>query len=137
MFRRGWVAAATIGLLVLGVAAGCTSDSNSDNSTRDENGNITGGGDVGVFQLEVGDCFTQPADGNVTQVSAVPCTQHHDSELFAKFDIAGGDDAPFPGPSSVQHEAQTKCTGDLFTNYVGVDFNTSALQATSLNPTQQ
>ena len=57
--------------------------------------------------------------------------------MFATFDIAGGPNAPFPGDSSISSQAQTQCTGALFTDYVGVPFNQSEFNATSINPTQQ
>ena len=34
-------------------------------------------------------------------------------------------------------EAESQCTGSLFTNYVGVSFQASVFNATSINPTQQ
>ena len=139
MHKAQWMKGLAAACLVLLVASACSSDaSTQDSSNRDESGNITEGGDVGVFSLEVGDCFDQPTDNSsITQVAAVPCTDAHDNEVYAKFNIEGGDDAPFPGTDAVSQEAQTKCTGQLFTDYVGVDFQTSKYQATSINPTQE
>ena len=99
---RTWLKALGAVLLVLALATSCSDDSTSDNSTRDEEGNITEGGDVGVFALEVGDCFDQPPDGNIEEVAGVPCDEPHDTEVYAKFDMEGGDDAPYPGDAAVQ-----------------------------------
>jgi hypothetical protein len=99
----------------------------------------SGGGttSINVFDLEVGDCFDVPSSGNITNVDGIDCDEPHDNEVFATFDIAGGPNAPFPGDSSISSQAQTQCTGALFTDYVGVPFNQSEFNATSINPTQQ
>ena len=133
---RTWLKALGAVLLVLALATSCSDDSTSDNSTRDEEGNITEGGDVGVFALEVGDCFDQPPDGNIEEVAAVPCDEPHDTEVYAKFDMEGGDDAPYPGDAAVQ-TASEDCIGALFEDYVGLDYQTSRFQAFPITPTQQ
>lgn len=122
--------------LMLLLASACSSESTSDNSSRDESGNITEGGDVGVFALQVGDCFDQPPDGDISQVAAVPCTDPHDDEVYATFDIEGGDDAPFPGAATISTESE-KCAGQLFTDYVGTDYASSRFQAFPIAPTQE
>ena len=122
-------------LLVLAVATSCSDESTSDNSTRDEEGNITEGGDVGVFALESGDCFDQPPDGNIAEVAAVPCAEPHDNEVFAKFDMDGGDDAPYPGDEAVQ-AASEECIGSLFEDYVGIDYQSSRFGVFPITPTQ-
>ena len=123
-------------LVVLALATACSNDSNSDNSTRDESGDITEGGDVGVFALEVGDCFDQPPDGNISEVAAVPCADPHDVEVFAKFDMEGGDGADFPGTEAVQ-TASEDCAGELFTDYVGIEFQASRFGVLPITPTEQ
>ena len=50
----------------------------------------------------MGDCFDQPPDGNIQEVAGVPCDEPHDTEVYAKFDMEGGDDAPYPGDAAVQ-----------------------------------
>ena len=92
---------------------------------------------INVFDLAVGDCFDVPNDGNITNVDGIDCAEPHDNEVFGTFDIDGGPNAPFPGEEAVSSEAQDTCLGDLFTEYVGVDFQTSRFQATSINPTEE
>src|SRR5215217_6529182 len=118
MSRRGWLAAVLVGVAVL-LMAGCSDESTQDSSERDEEGNITGGGDVGVFALAVGDCFDDPANGNVSEVEAVPCTESHDNEVIGKFNVEGDDDADFPGDTEISSQATEQCQGDIFTDYIG------------------
>jgi hypothetical protein len=130
-----WIKALGAVLLVLALASACSDESTSDNSTRDDEGNITEGGDVGVFALEVGDCFDQPPDGNISEVAAVPCTDPHDNEVFATFDMEGGDDAAYPGDAAVQ-TASEECIGATFTDYVGIEYAQSRFGVFPITPTQ-
>lgn len=132
---RTWLKALGAAVLVLALAASCSDESTQDNSTRNEEGDITEGGDVGVFALEVGDCFDQPPSGDVTEVAAIPCTESHDLEVIAKFDMEGDGDAPYPGDAAVQ-EASRDCIGDLFTDYVGVALNESRFEVFPITPNQ-
>ncbi len=106
-------------------------------TTPTTSGGGGGSGSINVFDLEVGDCFDVPSDGNITDVEGIPCDEPHDNEVFATFDIAGGPDAPFPGEDAVRQEAESQCAGALFTDYVGVSYNESVFNATSINPTQE
>lgn len=96
-----------------------------------------GGTSIDVFDLEVGDCFDVPSDGNISDVEGIDCDEPHDNEVFALFDIAGGPDAPFPGAEAISRQAQAECTGTLFSDYVGVPFQQSSFSATSINPTRE
>lgn len=134
---RKWLTALGAVFLIVALGSACSSsESTQDNSTRDDSGDITEGGDVGVFALEVGDCFDQPPDGNIAEVAAVPCDQAHDLEVYAKFDMEGGDDAPYPGDAAVQ-TASEDCIGSLFEDYVGLDYQSSRYGVFPITPTQQ
>lgn len=91
---------------------------------------------INVFDLSVGDCFDVPSSGNITDVNGIDCDEPHENEVFAIFEIAGDDEAPFPGVASISRRAQRRCTGNLFTEYVGVPFGESRFNATSINPTR-
>lgn len=96
------------------------------------------GDEISVFDLRVGDCFDVATSGNLTNVNGIDCDDPHGNEVFAIFDIAGDDDAPYPGDASVRRRAQNRCTGRLFTDYVGAPFDAQAqFSATSINPTRQ
>jgi len=132
---RKWLTALGVAFLVITLASACSDESTQDNSTRDESGDITEGGDVGVFALEVGDCFDQPPSGDITEVAAIPCDEPHDLEVFAKFDMEGGDDAPYPGDAAVR-TASEECIGTLFEDYVGLDYQSSRFDVFPITPTQ-
>jgi hypothetical protein len=57
---------------------------NIDTSERDSSGNIIGGGQVAFESLQIGDCFDYgPTFSSLGTVSAKPCTDPHDFEVFA------------------------------------------------------
>jgi Domain of unknown function (DUF4190)/Septum formation len=66
-------------------------------ATRGANGQISHGGKLNVFSLAVGDCFDNPASQqDIASVTAVPCTEPHDAQVFASFDLPGTD-TNYPG----------------------------------------
>lgn len=130
-----WIKVCVAVLAVTALVSACGDESTEDNSGRDDSGAITEGGDVGVFALQVGDCFNQPPDGNISEVAAVPCDSAHDNEVFATFDMEGGDDADYPGDAAVQTAAE-ECIGDTFTDYVGIEFAQSRFGVFPITPTQ-
>lgn len=61
-------------------------------ATRGANGQISQSGKLNVFSLAVGDCFDNPtSQQDIASVSAVPCSQPHNAQVFATFDLPGGD----------------------------------------------
>ncbi len=57
------------------------------------------------------------------------------NEVFAKFDMEGGDDAPYPGDAAVR-TASEECIGTLFEDYVGLDYQSSRFDVFPITPTQ-
>ena len=104
---------------------------------RDESGAIEEEGDLGVFSLQVGDCFDDVESalggGEVESVPAIPCDQPHDNEVFAKPQLPDG---PYPGDDEILVEAQELCL-DEFTAYTGQDYDTSPLDVFPITPTEQ
>jgi hypothetical protein len=98
-----------IGSLVAtgGVAVFGATGSFDDNTTRNEQGEITEAGGVGVFVLEVGDCIQLP-DGatEVQSLEGVPCDQPHDAQLFAQYDMS---EATYPSEMELQTSATQGC----------------------------
>lgn len=87
-----------------------------------------------VFSLTVGDCFNDPDTlSEVSDVEMVECSEPHDNEVYATYDIAGSD---FPGQDAVQADAAEGCV-DRFEAYVGRDFMSSSLNVSALTPTDQ
>ena len=65
--------------------------------------------DLGVFALATGDCFDNPAGSrDIGTVTAIPCTRPHDAQVFAKFDLRGGDSS-YPAAAVLNKLADDGC----------------------------
>jgi hypothetical protein len=118
--------AAIAGLLVVGLGA-C-----SDDPERDESGAVTEGGDESVFDVAVGDCLTDQASaGEVSDVPVVPCEQPHASEVYHTYEVPGD---TFPGDFT---QITTEQCMPAFQQFVGMAYEQSALEVTTLEPTSQ
>lgn len=130
----GLVLAAHSVLLVLVLISGF---SGQDSAVRDEAGEITDGGEISAFDIELGDCFDDPAlsgvgEGEIEskEVSAIPCEQPHEFEVYHVFDLPGDD---FPGADEVIAAADQGCTQE-FEPFVGRSFRRSVLESYSYYP---
>jgi hypothetical protein len=109
---------------------------------RDASGMITGSGEMDAFDIETGDCFddeylapTEGVDGvvEVTDVAAIPCSQPHDNEVYAVFDV----DLPeFPGGEEMFYVAESACL-ERFEEFVGNSYEASSLDILHLYPTKE
>jgi hypothetical protein len=81
--------------------------------------------------IEVGDCFNETTGEVVSDIPTVPCTDAHDYETYAEFDL---DLAKYPGDDEVFRLADEGCLAP-FGVYVGLDFASSTLDYTSYVPT--
>ena len=89
-----------------------------------------GSGDV--FALEIGQCFDDPdTSGTVTAVDMVDCSDPHDNEVYALFDMP---DSTFPGLSVVKEAAADGCY-NAFEPHVGLDYESSVFDFSWLAPT--
>lgn len=89
-----------------------------------------------VFDLAVGDCFDDGdmPIGEVEEVGDVPmveCSEPHDNEVYAVVTVDGEE---FPGEQAIQDTADEMCL-DAFDGFVGLDYETSALDFGWLVPT--
>lgn len=84
-------------------------------------------------ELQVGDCFDTPDDGDVLEVATASCDEPHDAEAYAEFDIPG--DA-FPGEDQTVTAAQAGCN-ERFEVFVGLAPGASALRVFLLYPTAE
>ncbi len=123
----------TVGIAGLAVT-GCTTTSTDDASTRDDTGTVVESGEVGAFRLQEGDCFGATGDGLIATVDAVPCTEPHQSEVYAAFTLAYETDDPFPGQTVVDTAADEGCY-ERFDEFVGLDYQSSVYGYGSLTPT--
>ena len=92
------------------------------------------GEETSVFDLEIGDCFSESGDQTVSVV-VVDCEQPHVYEVFALVTVEGGEDDPYPGDEVIGSEADAGCEAP-FAEYVGLDYADSQWYVTSLTPTE-
>ena len=87
-----------------------------------------------MFALRVGDCMasTDPAT-EVQTVPTRPCTEVHDSEIFASTMLPDGD---FPGDDAVTTSVDDFCYGQ-FQAFVGMAYEQSALGLSYFMPSQE
>jgi Septum formation/Domain of unknown function (DUF4190) len=103
------IAGLILSLIWVGVFVAATALSNGTATRQSATGKITHRGDLGVFALATGDCFDNPANTqDIESVTAIPCTQAHDSQVFAKFDLSG-DDSAYPAAGALNKMADTGC----------------------------
>ncbi len=118
----------TIALLTALVVAGCGED-----VERDDNGELLERTEMDVFELRVGDCLEGFAEGDeISQVSAVPCSEEHSDEVFASDQMTGED---YPGDEAVADFADEVCVM-AFEEFVGTPWSDSELDYGFLAPTE-
>ena len=74
--------------------------------------------------LEIGDCFEDPGDGEVSTVDTVDCNELHDYELYARVSL-GPESRPWPGETALFGELVDECFA-RFPPYVGTEWELSA-----------
>ena len=103
------------GVVVL--ASACTTDeSGIDDTGRNDDGAIEESGDLGVFEIQAGDCFTSSGDPDVITVTGLACDEPHEAQAYAVFELTGDD---YPGDDDVSAQATEGCEGDLRDGFVG------------------
>ncbi|MEE8601052.1 septum formation family protein [Euzebya tangerina] len=88
-----------------------------------------------VVEFTIGECVNLPDGEEITDYDTVDCAEPHDAEVFALPQMPDGEDAPF-NQTAVSEFASQRCQGDEFANYVGTDYESSAIWASSLTPSQ-
>lgn len=103
------------GLWTVGLVAAAAHGSFSE-PDRDAAGQITEEGTVSTFDIEIGDCLNglleTENESSVGSLPAVPCSQPHEGEVYASFDLAEGD---YPGLDAIVVEADRRCAEALMT----------------------
>lgn len=102
---------------------------------RDEYGAIVGEGSIDAFQLRVGDCFdnSSTSGDEVSDLPGVPCSQPHDYETYAVFDIALDS---YPSEEQLSELAYDRCL-QRFDAFVGLEYESSVLEIVTLYPTSE
>jgi len=107
-------------------------DSSTDSTKRDGSGQITEAGDLGVFEIRIGDCILLPNESSktgsdesakFTKLDGVPCTELHDAEIIG-IGTLSGDDA-FPGDDALDVQGSKICVL-LYEEYVGIPYDTES-----------
>ena len=124
--RFAWVGVAA----VMGVAGALSA------ASRDDSGAIVGAGTLHIVDVRVGDCFDLN-DGfdveEVGEIRAIPCNEPHDFEAYFLTDLPAGS---YPSRSVMDAETEAACLSS-FERYVGRDYESSELYATSFEPTPE
>jgi hypothetical protein len=119
----GWVVAGAIAVAVVLVTA----------TDRNPTGQGTGKGSVSAFDLAVGDCLNGlKAGSNLSSLPRVPCTEPHEGEVFAVFDLPAG---AYPGESRLADQARRQCA-DRFEGYAPSAVDDTSIELFFLHPTQ-
>ena len=106
----------------------------STSADRDGSGAIVGEGDIGAFSVRVGDCFDDVSfDDEVSSVPGVPCSDPHDNETYAVFDLSVSSYPEGDGMSELAFESCKK----RFQAYVGMDYESSSLDITTMFPSRK
>jgi hypothetical protein len=132
--KRLVIAGVVVVLLVIGGLVARSLGGGPADAERNGSGAIVDAGDLSAFSFRPGDCWDDPPlDQVVDSVAAVPCTQPHDAEVYAVFDL----DLPeYPGDDEVGTAAESGCIG-RFAEFTGVEYAASRLEVVYLNPTQE
>ena len=85
-----------------------------------------------VFTLEVGTCFDDVDEAQISSVPEVDCSEPHDNEVFAVFDYTASDS--FPGAETMNQAAHELCVAE-FEAYVGLSYVESELNVFPITPT--
>ena len=85
-----------------------------------------------VFSLKVGDCFNSPPTGEVGSVDRASCSEPHQFEVYATFNLTG---SSWPGKSTVQQQAGDGCLS-RFASYIGIGYEYSEWYGSKMYPTQ-
>ncbi|MBM6403176.1 DUF4190 domain-containing protein [Phycicoccus sp. CSK15P-2] len=86
-------------------------------ATRGDDGAVVSSGQVSARDLHVGDCFEEITErSTIYSLPAVPCSEPHQAEVFATFDLEPG---PFPGDDRLDTLATRGCTERFETSALG------------------
>lgn len=123
----------TVGMVMAVALSGCSGWGSTRDAPRDAAGAVVSAGAVDANVLKVGDCLDDPDSEEFETVGAVPCGEPHDYELFHAFTVAG---MAFPDDGRWD-ELTEPCYGEQYTEFVGVTYDESELDALPFTPTEE
>ena len=138
-FRRTAAVALSAGLLLTGCSALEGLAGGVEPERDAESGEIVEAVRADAFSLRVGDCLdlssepvaTDEEGAEFDSVPTVPCTDEHDSEIYAAHLLPEGE---YPGDEAVAGSAEELCYQD-FQPFVGLAYEDSVLEFTTFMPT--
>ncbi|MEU8796818.1 septum formation family protein [Spirillospora sp. NPDC048819] len=101
----GGIAASAV-WVVAGVVVAALTVTSVFSVDRDDEGRVTKSGKVLASTLRAGDCFVGTATDGTVLVTALPCTQPHDSEVIATSTLPR---EPYPGDENVEAQVDLLC----------------------------
>jgi len=133
-----WAAIVVVVLWIVAVVIGIVVGLLSIPADRDEDGNVTSGGEVFTTDLRTGDCldedlFAEDATDTALTVTVVPCGEPHAAQVYENTDLDAGS---YPGESAIFDEAESRCY-DAFEPWVGTSYETSELEVFYYYPTSE
>lgn len=134
-----WVLGLVLATVIAAALGGC-SESTTDTTVRDEEGEVVESGDVGVFVVQEGDCLilgdvAATGEDDVEEFAAVPCEEPHTGEVVLRDDAFFADSDEFPGDDALVSDASPVCVSALET-YTGQAFEESPYDALAVVPTE-
>ncbi|MHA7261596.1 septum formation family protein [Arthrobacter sp. TMN-37] len=121
-------------LLVVGLLCSVSACSlYRDVPVRDETGAVTEEVETDAFAITTGDCIMDPGDGDIYELTVVPCTQTHDLETYAVTYLPDGE---YPGEEAVLEASDAFCL-DEFERFIGLKYEESVLDMYTFYPTDQ
>lgn len=121
------------GLAVAALALSGCSTSAPDAQRDESSGEITESAEANVFSIAVGDCLDlsdSSMSNEVSSLPTVPCSDEHDSEVYAETTLDGEE-----YPADLDDQAGQYCY-DQFASFVGKAYEESSLDFQYLTPTQ-
>nr|WP_314846029.1 hypothetical protein [uncultured Microbacterium sp.] len=110
-----------------GILGGGSGDADRDEDT----GQVTESANIDIFSLKLGDCTMDSPTGLLEDIDVVPCEQPHDQEVYYEITM---DDGEFD--ETAVDAASEECIGDAYTSFVGVAYQDSTLNVTTISPTK-
>lgn len=98
----------------------------------EETGQVAENTNIDVFSIKLGDCMLDSGSEMVTNADILPCADPHDQEVFHEIKMEDGefDEAAIDA-------AADECVGDAFTIFVGLSYQESVYDVTTLSPTKE
>ena len=126
--------AVAVALALTGCSAldGILGSGSGDVGRDAETGQVTESATVDVVSVELGDCMLDSGSGMLTDAEILPCTDRHDQEVYYEITLPEGSFAD----ADIEAASQ-ECIGDAYTSFIGVGYEDSTLNVTTISPTQQ